>query len=369
MRILHTESSCGWGGQEIRILEEAEGLARRGHDLLIATPPESRLYPEAQKRGFAVRALPIARKNFAGWRALRILLKTETLDLVNTHSSTDSWLVALARIGLKSAPSVIRTRHISAPIPDNFLTRWLYNRGADHVVTTGEVLRRQVIEQSGADPARVTSVPTGIDLARFRPGDRAAARVRLGLPAEAFLVGIVATLRSWKGHLYLLDALARMQDSRMQAVLVGTGPMEQNIRRKVAEDGLASRVIMAGHHDDVVPWLQSFDVFALPSYANEGVPQAIMQAMACGLAVVTTGVGAIREAARDGVTALMVRPRDAEALAAAISLLRDDPAQRARLGAAAATEARTRFSRDAMLDRVEAVFQSVVDGSRGGPTP
>src|SRR5258707_1217049 len=104
MRILHTESSCGWGGQEIRILEEAEGLARRGHDLLIATPPESRLCPEAQKRGFAVRALPIARKNLAGWRALRILLKTETLDLVNTHSSTDSWLVALARIGLKSAP-------------------------------------------------------------------------------------------------------------------------------------------------------------------------------------------------------------------------------------------------------------------------
>src|SRR6267154_2123157 len=337
MRILHTESSCGWGGQEIRILEEAEGLARRGHDLLIATPPESRLYPEAQKRGFAVRALPIARKNFAGWRALRTLLKTETLDLVNTHSSTDSWLVALARIGLKSAPSVIRTRHISAPIPDNFLTRWLYNRGADHVVTTGEVLRRQVIEQSGADPARVTSVPTGIDLARFRPGDRAAARVRLGLPAEAFLVG--------------------------------TGPMEQNIRRKVAEDGLASRVIMAGHHDDVVPWLQSFDVFALPSYANEGVPQAIMQAMACGLAVVTTGVGAIGEAARDGVTALIVRPRDAGALAAGISLLRDDPAQRARLGAAAATEARARFSRDAMLDRMEAVFQSAVDESRGGPTP
>src|SRR5260221_3567485 len=357
MRILHTESSCGWGGQEIRILEEAEGLARRGHDLLIATPPESRLYPEAQKRGFAVRALTIARKNFAGWRALRILLKTEAADLVNTQSSTDGWLVALARIGLTCAPSVIRTRDISAPISNNLLTRWLYSRGADHVVTTGEVLRRQVIGRSGADSSRVTSVPTGIDLGRFRPGDRAAARVRFGLPAEAFLVGIVATLRSWKGHLYLLDALARIPDPRVQAVVVGAGPMEQNIRRKAAEDGLASRVIMAGHHDDVVPWLQSFDVFALPSYANEGVPQAIMQAMACGLAVVTTGVGAIGEAAREGV-ALIVRPRDAAALAAANSLLRDDPAQRARLGAAAAAEARTGVRRDAMLDRMEPVFQS-----------
>src|SRR5882762_10166850 len=142
MKILHTESSCGWGGQEIRILDEAEGLARRGHDLLIVAPPESRLYPEAQKRGLAVRALPIVRKGFTGWRALRILLKAETVDLVNTHSSTDSWLVALACIGLKNAPAVMRTRHISAPIPNNFLTRWLYNRAADHVITTGEVLRR-----------------------------------------------------------------------------------------------------------------------------------------------------------------------------------------------------------------------------------
>ncbi len=191
--------------------------------------------------------------------------------------------------------------------------------------------------------------------------------LRLVCLAVAFLVGIVATLRSWKGHLYLLDALAQISDSRVQVVVVGDGPMERNIRRKAAEDGLASRVIMAGHHDDVVPWLQSFDVFALPSYANEGVPQAIMQAMACGLAVVTTAVGAIGEAARDGVTALMVRPRDAGALAAAISLLRDDPAQRARLGAAAATEARARFSRDAMLDRMEAVFQSAVDESRVAP--
>src|SRR5258706_16131351 len=167
MRILHTESSCGWGGQEIRILEEVEGLARRGHDLLIATPPESRLYPEAQKRGFAGRALPIARKNFAGWRALRTLLKTETPDLVNTHSSTDSWLVALARFGLKSPPSVIRTRHISAPISNDLLTRWLYSRGAGHVVTTGEVLRRQVIERSRTALSRVPVGPAWLDLGCF----------------------------------------------------------------------------------------------------------------------------------------------------------------------------------------------------------
>jgi glycosyltransferase involved in cell wall biosynthesis len=361
MRILHTESSGGWGGQELRILAEAQGMARRGHDVLIAAPPQSRILAEAQRRGIPVRALPIARKSFSAWCALRRLLKMEPVDIVNTHSSTDSWLVALARIGLPRFVPAVRTRHVSAPIPGNLFSRWLYTRGADRVVTTGEALRRQVIEQTGIDPRRITSVPTGVDLQRFRPGDRVASRARLGLAPEDFLIGIVATLRSWKGHAYLLEALALLQGERTKVVIVGSGPQEDNIRRKIESLSLASRVIPVGHQDDVVPWLQCIDVFALPSYANEGVPQAIMQAMACGLAVVTTGVGAIREVARDGETALIVEPRDSAALAAAIERLREDPALRSRLGEAARAEAQSRFSGEIMLDRMEEVFRHAAD--------
>jgi len=364
MKILHTESSCGWGGQEIRILEEAQGLARRGHDLLIAAPPESRLYPEAQKRGFAVRALPIAHKGFAGWRALRNLLKAEAFDVVNTHSSTDSWLVALARIGLRNPPVQVRTRHISASIPNNLLSRWLYWGAVEQIVTTGEALRRQIIEQTGADPARVISVPTGIDLARFCPGDRVMARVRLGLALDDFLVGIVATLRSWKGHRYLLEALALIPEKRVKIVIVGAGPYEDTLRRQATVLGLGARVTMAGHQEDFVPLLHSFDVFALPSYANEGVPQAILQAMACALAVVTTEVGGIGEAVRNAVTALVVEARNPSALAAAIVQLREDPALRERLGRAGNIEAKARFSRDVMLQRMEAVFNATLASVR-----
>jgi glycosyltransferase involved in cell wall biosynthesis len=360
MKILHTEASCGWGGQEMRILAEAMGMRHRGHELLIAAPPESRIYAEARKRGLETRALPLARKSFAGVRAMRTLIKAEDVQVVNTHSSTDSWLTALSCIGLAGAPVIVRTRHISAPIPSNPFTRWLYVRAAAHVVTTGEALRRQVIAEAGADPARVTSVPTGIDLNHFHPGDRIAARAELGLAPEDFLAGIVATLRSWKGHRYLLDAIARIPETRVKAVVVGGGPGEDNLRRQAADLGIEARVIMAGQREDVVSWLQSFDVFALPSYANEGVPQAIMQAMACGLPVITTAIGAIGEAARDGVTALMVPPQNTDALVAALLRLRDDAALRARLGQAGLTEARARFSEEAMLDRMEAIFLSAV---------
>ena len=360
LSVLHTESSCGWGGQELRIITEAEGFRRRGHDVCIAAPPEARIFSEATRRGLSALALPIARKRPAGVLALRGAFAARTWSVINSHSSTDSWLAALALATLPRAARVplVRTRHISAPISRNAATRWLYGGATTHVVTTGEALRRQVIDEASLDPARVTSVPTGIDLERFCPGDRVAARAQLALPADRFIVGIVATLRSWKGHRYLVDALAAMKDERAMLVIVGDGPGRDNLRAQVRSLGLDGRVLMPGNQDEVTPWLRACDVFALPSYANEGVPQAIMQAMACGCPVVTTGVGSIGEIVADGRTGLMVAPRDAGALAQALVRLRDDAALRAALGRAGLAQARQRFSAERMVAAMESVFMA-----------
>jgi glycosyltransferase involved in cell wall biosynthesis len=102
-------------------------------------------------------------------------------------------------------------------------------------------------------------------------------------------------------------------------------------------------------------------VFALPSWGEEGVPQAILQAMACGLPVVSTTVGAITEAVADGATGLIVPPRDVPALGAALAKVRDDAALRARLGAAGRERARRDFGIDRMLDAMEAVFRTVLE--------
>jgi glycosyltransferase involved in cell wall biosynthesis len=362
MKILHTESSCGWGGQELRIIAEARGMISRGHQVWIAAPSESRLAAEAARRAIPVIRLPIARKNLRGFMALRRYLADRSADIVNSHSSTDTWLaaLALATLGARSrAPRLVRTRHISAPIPRNALTRWLYARATAHVVTTGERLREQVMRETGLAPGRVSSVPTGIDLAHFSPGAALAAREQCGLPGDAFIVGIVATLRSWKGHRFLVDALARIGDPRVMLVMVGDGPGAQNLRAQVQALGLEARVRMPGNQDDVVPWLRALDVFALPSYANEGVPQAIMQAMACGIPVVSTEVGAIGEIVREGETGLMVAPQDAEALRAALVRLKDDAALRERLARSAHEFARAHFAEQTMLERMERVCLQV----------
>jgi glycosyltransferase involved in cell wall biosynthesis len=360
VKILHTEASCGWGGQEIRILEESRGLIQRGHQVSVACPAHARMATEAARFGVPVTTLPIEFKTIAGFRALRRHLAEARPDVVNTHSSADSWLVALACATLSAAPAIVRTRHISAPVSGNFANRWLY-RQARGVATTGESLRRHLLDTLGLDPERVTSVPTGIDPERFSPvsgaADKAAAKVALGLDPRQRHVGIVATLRSWKGHLFLLDAFAQLQRPDIQLVIVGEGPMRQPIMEKIAALGLGDRVTLAGQRTDPERWLQALDVFCLPSYANEGVPQAILQAMLCALPIVTTPVGAILEAVSNGETALIVPPRDAAAMATAIARLLDDADLAGRLGSSARRVASADFSREAMLDRMEAIFR------------
>jgi glycosyltransferase involved in cell wall biosynthesis len=358
LKLVHTESSRGWGGQELRVLAESRGLLERGHHVSIAAPEDSRIFEEAVRHDVPRHALPIGRKSGAGFLAMRRFLVESRPDVVNTHSSTDSWLAALAARTLAAPPLLVRTRHISAPIPANPATQWLYRSATAHVVTTGEKLRDQVMREAGLDGSRVTSVPTGIDLERFKPGDRSAARAQLGLPQDAFLVGIVATLRSWKGHRYLVEAVAGVPGWHL--AMVGGGPGADNLRAQTRELNMEARVHMPGNREDVEHWLHAFDVFALPSYANEGVPQAIMQAMACGLPVVTTPVGSIGEIVHDGETGLMVTPQDSSALRTALMRLEADPELRQRLGERARAFALARCSNAAMTERMEGIFQAAV---------
>jgi glycosyltransferase involved in cell wall biosynthesis len=358
LSIVHTESSLGWGGQEIRILAESQGLIRRGHAVTLVCPPEARIFAEAGRWDVPAVALPIARKRLAALRAATGWFRGHACDVACTHSSTDSWLVALAARSLGRPFPIVRMRHIAAPVPRNPLSRWLYGSAAAKVVTTGESIRRALVNENRIDGKRIESVPTGSDAGRFRPGSRAAARAKLGLPAEAMLAGIVATLRSWKGHRYLVEAM-REVPANVRLVAVGDGPQREALEARIAQLGLRERVHMAGDQADVLPWLQALDLFALPSYANEGVPQALVQAMLCGLPCITTTAGSISELAAHEATALVVPPKDAPALAAAIRRLAENEGLRRELGQAARKHCVENFSYERMLDRMEAIYRDV----------
>ena len=363
LSILHTENSTGWGGQEIRILTEARGMLDRGHQVMLLTPAHAEILPAAKRLGIPTTAIDIEKKRLGPLFRLRAWLARHgsQYDVINTHSSTDSWLSAVACATLSGMPPIVRTRHVSTPINNHFSTRWLYTRATSHIVTAGEALRQQLHRDNGYALASMTSVRTGIDLQHYLPLDKAAMRAKLGID-DVPTFGVLATLRDWKGHRDLLDAfvLLRARFPHLQSwqlLIIGDGPERERLTNRIAELDLHGVVRMVGNQENVPEWLSTLDLLTLPSYGAEGVPQGIMQGMACGLPVVSTTVGAINEAVQEGLTGYIVKPRDPALLAEALAKLMGDEALRQQMGAASYRYAQQHFGIDVMLDKMEAIFR------------
>jgi glycosyltransferase involved in cell wall biosynthesis len=211
---------------------------------------------------------------------------------------------------------------------------------------------------------RSVSIPTGIDAEGFASGRplRDAVRRSLGLAAETPVVGVVAFLRPDKGHRVLLEAMPSVLKRYPGTILLaaGDGSERSGLEAHARTLRLGNSVRFLGRRDDVPGLLTALDVFCLPSVRNEGVPQAILQASAAGLPIVSTRVGGIPEAVRHGDTGLLVEPGDPSALADAVCGLLSDASLRARMGIAGAEHVRARFSLAGMLDRTEDAFAAAL---------
>jgi glycosyltransferase involved in cell wall biosynthesis len=362
MRILHTESSCGWGGQEIRILTECIGFINRGHSVTLLCSAKSNLHKAALDKGIPIALAPISKKNFRNLLWLRNWLNTQNsqFDIINTHSSTDSWLVALASQLISKPLPLIRTRHVSSPINLKWSTTWLYQRAVEHIVVTGEPLREQLIYINHFTPSSLTSIPTGIDLKRFYPRNKVAIKKQLGL--EGSVIGILATLRNWKGHKYLLKAfhVLNKQHDHLKLLIVGDGPQANNIQNLINELDISNCVYCVGQQDNPELWLNAMDIFVLPSYGDEGVSQAVMQAMASNIPVITTAVGGMTDAVQDRQTGLLIETHSSDAIVTAINELIANPNLAQQLAQAGYNRAQQFFGIDTMLDKMELVFNSVL---------
>ncbi len=364
MKILHTESSLGYGGQEMRIVKEAQGMQALGHEVSILCPAEAQIGDLAKEHGLSVHILPIGRKKVSAIFTLLRWLKSNTQDVINTHSSTDSWLVALATRLMKKRPAIVRTRHISAPISDTFSSRWLYTKSCDHIVTTGENLRQTLISTNHFPASHITSVRTGIDLDYFQARDKEASREELGINKDAFIIGIVATLRSWKGHRYLIKAFKQFSNQSSLLLIVGDGPQWDALHELVNTLELQDRVIFTGRQNNIAEWLNTMDLFCLPSYANEGVPQALMQSQACGIPAVTTLIGSIDEAVVADETAVIVEAQNSKAILNALESLHHDQQRLASMAEKAQKNAKIHFSSKQMIEKMLNIFSNAITDNK-----
>lgn len=363
-RILHSESSRGWGGQEVRVFTELEWMRAHGHWVALAAHPQSAIAKRAQEAEipfYPLRThkmwLPVEVAKLTAW------LIRNRIDVVNTHSSNDGWLAGLAA-WLVRRPLLIRSRHIEVDYPNRFLSGIAYRTLPHHVLTTSQRIANRLVEELALSPLRVTCISTGVDLTRFHRDLPGTLRRELGFPPGVVLVGMISVLRSWKGHGTFLDAAAELLKNAdpgrpLHFVIAGDGPGREELTGKIAQAPWKNHVTLLGHRGDVPNVLASLDVLVLPSFAHEGIPQIILQAQAMSRAVVATTVGGIPEVVEDGVTGLLVPPRNPKALAEKIETVLADPALRARLGETARAKIEKHHSLDAMGERLLALYEAL----------
>ncbi len=355
--VLHTESSPGWGGQEVRNLTEARWLQDLGWRVLLACRPGSGILARAQQAGVPAFALSMR----AAWDLSAVLrlvavIRRERVDIVHTHSSVDAWLGGMA--GRLAGIPVVRSRHVSISIRRRLNP--VYTLLVDRVVTSGEAIRRLVIA-GGVPPAKVVPIPAGVDLAEFSRRDTGD-RVRREFGLTRPVIGSIAMFRGSKGHDLLLEAFQHLRGEFPEArlLLVGDGIRRQWVESLARERGLTGAVTFTGFREDVPDLLGAMDCFVLASTRTEGVPQSLLQAMAAGVPVVASAVGGIPEVIEDGATGLLVPPGDPDALAAGIGAVLKDSESARRRSAAARTLVAEKFSRVRVMERLVALYRELL---------
>jgi len=291
IKVLHTEWSDGWGGQEIRIIQEMEGIREKGIDVRIACRKESAIYQKAKELNFITYEAPFTSKfDFKSLFLLRKIIKNEKIDIVNTHSGIDSWIGGFAAYFLNV--KFIRTRHLSIPISSsrtNFI-----NEIADYIITTGESVKENMIKNNRIKIDRIESIATGIDDTVFEPlkYNKIEMRKKYGISLDKKVVGILAVLRGFKRHDIFVDVAKEFP--QMEFVIAGDGPQKDNIKKWIKEKKIKNIKII-GHISKPEEFLSAIDIQLLTSGSGEGVPQTLIQGLMMNKDIISTNVGSIKD--------------------------------------------------------------------------
>lgn len=366
-RVLWLMKGLGLGGAERILAMSVPALRTQGWEAEVAyvLPHKDAWVPTLRDAGVPVHCLGGPGSVRLWPLRLQRLLAAGDYDLVHSHSPVPA---VAARIAPGSRGlGMVHTEH-------NVWSRFRApTRGAnaatmgrvDHLFAVSDGVAESVHRPGWAPWVRLPPSEVlyhGIDVSEVRSGPdaRAAGRAELGLPPDVPVIGTVGNLVPKKDHRSLLDAVAVVRRDRPEVhlVIVGGGPLEAELRAHASDLGFGSQVTFTGQRPGVAGLLPAFDVFVLSS-RHEGLPLALLEAMASRVPVVATTVGGIPEVITDGDGGLLVPPGDVGALASGIVRVLDDPDGAARLATAGAATA-GRFSIERSVTRTIEVYEEVL---------
>ncbi len=363
-KILFLINSLGGGGAEHVFIQQLNELHRQGFDVQLATLYQSAAYrshdqllqlPDARRQRFAFRSF----YDLRGISALRRFIKKEQIDLVYSTLNEANAISRLISLSVSSRIKfIIREANTAEKKTKKF--KWLdrlTNRRVDHVIAVSSEVRESLLRYDTSLSSKITVLLNGVSI----PSE---AHVSTMSALQLLTVGRCV---EQKWHIGLLQALKQLVEKGVGSFtlhLIGDGVLKKELEVYVREAGLESFVRFHGHlpPPEVIPFFRSADIFILSS-RWEGCPNVLLEAMSYGIASVATNVGGVPDLLAHNETGLIVAPKNVNALTEALERLMKDAGLRERLGHAARSYAEREFAFPIHLERLLAIFSSVLHSS------
>lgn len=369
--ICHVAVGDLWAGAEVQLKVLLSKLVLRPElNLSVILFNGGRLSEEIERLGIPVSVFPEDEWG-SGKMLLELVRKFQLSDtkIIHTHKYKDTILAAPAA-KLCGIPYVVRTVHgLREPFEGleafkmslyESIERTVHRLCVNSIIGVSSQIERRYMAE-GVVP-RVVCIRNGIDLEK-KPvqTDRWLTRKELGVDVETCLIGTIGRLTPVKGLSYLLQAVSILlrQRANVRLLIVGDGVIRKDLEAQARHLGISENVVFLGHREDTLELMQALDIFVLPSL-SEGIPMALLEAMATSRAVVASRVGGIPEIVDDGVEGILVEPMDVTRLAESCLRLIDSPETAMKMGELARKKVVQEFSATAMADRVAGLYKELV---------
>lgn len=356
MRILHVDTGREMRGGQRQLLLLARGLARRGHEQVIACRTDGRLEAEAARAG--LEAVGIGAGGMSRVVKLRRLLRRRGVQIVHAHDGRGQTLAWLASAGTSALR--VASRRVSFRRRGGLIHRIKYSRTCNLVIAVSDFVRDDLV-LSGVPSAQIAVVPDGVEFPETLPdaAARLASSRNFGMVASDFAIGHAGAFTPEKGQEIAIEAFNRVK-ARLPAarlLLAGEGPLRAALAMKWSQSADAA-ILFPGYLDDLTPFMSCLDVFLMPSL-EEGLGSAALIAMAHGVPVIASRAGGLGEIVKDGETGWLFAPGSADDLAGKILAAAADGPARTLRGGRGRERARA-FTDDIMVRKTEELYQRLV---------
>ena len=371
IKVLNVISDTNIGGAGRVLLNYLGCSNRERFETHVALPRDSLLAPPLREAGAQVHEVAgIADRSYdrADVKRLRELMDSLRPDIVHTHGCL-SGRIAAKRCKIP----VVYSRHSAFPVPaklryppGRWVNKLVNEHYADRIIAVSPAAAKNLTD-GGVSEKKITVMMNGVAPAVRRPKEETdTLRARWGLEEGDFVLGILARLEDYKGHMDILSALHTLrEESRpVKLLIAGVGPYEGALRAETARLGLEDSVRFLGFVSDVAPLLSVLDLQLNASYGTETSSLSILEGMSMGLPAVVSDYGGNPWLIDDGEDGLLFPTRDAQALARAVARLMDAPEELSQMGRRAGEIYRARFTGEIFAKKIEDIYLDILKGAK-----